>query len=310
MRTRKAGERGLAAVTAILVVAVAASAATLMLAQQSAMLDQVSLITSRAQADLYAQAGLDWARGVLSQHARTSGAVDSLDEPWAQPMIGLPIERAVVAGVIADEQGKYNLNNLLNGTQKSPADIEILRRLLASLGLEPDLAYAVLDWIDADGDLSGNGGAEDAYYLSLPRPYRAANQPLVQVEELYRVRGFDAAAVAKLRPYVTALPGRAPVNANTASAVVLAAILPEVSASKIAQMVKERASRPFRTKDQVASWAKEAPVGAVSDNLDVRSAFFSVLIQVAQDDVQLANDALVQRGQNAVTAVLWRRPRY
>ena len=62
--------------------------------------------------------------------------VDSLDEPWAQPMVGLPIERAVVAGAIADEQGKYNLNNLLNGTQKSPADMEIFRRLLASLGLD------------------------------------------------------------------------------------------------------------------------------------------------------------------------------
>ena len=303
-------ERGLAAVTAILVVAIAASAATLMLAQQSAMLDQATLVASRAQADLYAQAGLDWARGVLSEDARTAGAFDSLDEPWAQPMVGLPIERAVVAGAIADEQGKYNLNNLLAGTQKSAADVEILRRLLSSLGIEPDLAYAVLDWIDPDADLSGNGGAEDAYYLSLPRPYRAANQPMVQVEELYRVRGFDAAAVAKLRPYVTALPGRTPVNANTAPAAVLAAILPEVSASKIAQMVKDRASRPFRAKDQVAAWAKESPASTVSDNLDVRSAFFSVRIQVAQDDVQLANDALVQRGQNAVTAVVWRRPRY
>jgi general secretion pathway protein K len=303
-------ERGLAAVTAILVVAIAASAATLMLAQQSAMIDQAGLIASRAQADLYAQAGLDWARGVLSQDARTAGAVDSLDEPWAQPMVGLPIERAVVAGAIADEQGKYNLNNLLNGTQKSAADIEILRRLLSSLGLEPDLAYAVLDWIDPDGDLSGNGGAEDAYYLSLPRPYRAANQPMVQVEELYRVRGFDAAAVAKLRRYVTALPVRTTVNANTASAAVLAAILPTVSASKIAQMVQARPSRAFRTKDEIAAWAKESPAGAVSDNLDVKSAFFSVRVQVAQDDVQLANDALVQRGQNAVTAVVWRRPRY
>ncbi len=303
-------QRGLAAVTAILVVAVAASAATLMLAQQSAMLDQATLVASRAQADLYAQAGLDWARGVLAEDARSAGAVDSLDEPWAQPIVGLPIERAVVAGAIADEQGKYNVNNLLNGTQKSAADVEIFRRLLGALGLDPELAYAVLDWIDADGDLSGNGGAEDAYYLSLPRPYRAANQPMVQVEELYRVRGFDAAAVAKLRPFVTALSGRTPVNINTAPAEVLAAILPEVASGKLAQFVKDRRTRPFRAKDQIATWAKESPVATVNDNLDVKSAFFSVRIQVAQDDVQLANDALVQRGQNAVTAVVWRRPRY
>ena len=31
---------------------------------------------------------------------------------------------------------------------------------------------------------------------------------------------------------------------------------------------------------------------------------------VTRSDVQLANDALVQRGQNAATAVVWRRPRY
>ena len=93
-----------------------------------------------------------------------------------------------MAGAIADEQGKYNLNNLLNGTQKSAADVEILRRLLSSVGLEPDLAYAVLDWIDPDGDLSGNGGAEDAYYLSLSRPYRAANQPIPPRTPTWRAR--------------------------------------------------------------------------------------------------------------------------
>ena len=66
-------QRGVAAITAILIVAVAATAASLMLAQQSAMLDQTMLVASRAQADVYSQAGLDWARGVLAQDARTSG---------------------------------------------------------------------------------------------------------------------------------------------------------------------------------------------------------------------------------------------
>ena len=52
---------------------------------------------------------------------------------------------------------------------------------------------------------------------------------MIQVEELYRVRGFDAATVAKLRPFVTALPARTPVNVNTAPREVLAAVLPELS---------------------------------------------------------------------------------
>ena len=303
-------QRGLAAITAILIVAVAASAATLMLAQQSAMLDQTMLVATRAQADLYARAGLDWARGILIEDARTAGTIDTLDEGWAKPIAGLPVERAIVAGAIADEQAKFNLNNLLKGTQKSSEDMEIFKRLLESLALDPGLRDAVLDWIDPDSDLASTSGAEDPYYLSLRRPYRAANQLMVQVEELYRVRGFDAATVAKLRPHVTALPGRTSVNVNTAGATVLAALLPEVSKDRIARFIVERRAKPLGTKQEIVQWAKEAPAGAVNDGMDVKSAFFSVRIQVAQDEVELATDALVQRLPNGAANVVWSRPRY
>ena len=304
-------QRGIAVITAILIVAVAASAATVMLAQQSAVLDQAMLVAARAQADLYGQAGLDWARGVLAQDAAASSA-DSVDEAWAKPIAGLPVERALVAGSIGDEQGKLNLNNLVANGQKSAADIAAFGRLLASLGLAPQLAEAVVDWIDADGDLAGGAGAEDGYYLALPRPYRAANVPMVQVEELYRVRGFDAAAVAKLKPHVTALGERTKVNVNTASEAVLAAVLGD-KADKLAELLRARRAKPFRSEAEVA-----AVVGAeAAAALDVKSAFFLVRVQVAQDEVELATEALVKRAGSsgtapgaAPTAVVWRRHRY
>lgn len=306
----KRGERGVAVITALLIVAVAAAAASLMLAQQSAMIDQAMLVASRAQADQYAQAGLDWARGVLAEDQRSGTAVDSLDEGWAKPIAALPIERAVVSGAIVDEQGKFNLNNLVSGASRSAPDMDAFARLLGSLGLAPELSQAVLDWIDADADMAGPGGAEDAYYLSLPKPYRAANRPMIQVDELYRVRGFDAAAVAKLRPYVTALPARTKVNVNTAGEAVLAALLPTVPRMKIAQFVADRGTKPFRSMPQVLQWASEAPAADVTRDLDVRSGYFGVRVQVSQDDVELAHDALVRRGDDATTSIVWRRPRY
>ena len=302
-------QRGIAAITAILIVAVAATAATLMLAQQSATLDQAMLVTARAQADLYSQAGLEWARGVLAQDAKSS-SVDSLDEGWAQPIAGLPVERALVAGAIADEQGKLNLNNLVNAGQKSTPDVEAFQRLLESLGLSRDLADAVVDWIDADGDLASASGAEDGYYLSLARPYRAANVPMVQIEELYRVRGFDAQAVAKLKPHVTALGERTRVNANTATEAVIAALVPG-SPDKVAQVVRARKTKPFRSEAELG-----ALVGAeAAARFDVKSAYFSVRIQVAQDEVQLASEALVRRAGPGTpgaspTAIIWRRSLY
>jgi len=312
MRTRHR-QSGLAAVTAVLVVAIAASAASVMLAQQSATLDQARLIAARAQADQYALAGLDWARGVLDADSKAAGNVDSLDEGWAQPIVGLPVERAMVAGAITDEQGKFNLNNLVNAAgQKSDADVLVFQRLLASLGLSPDLAFAVVDWIDADSDLSGSAGAEDPYYLAQARPYRAPNAPMAQVEELYRVRGFDAASVAKLKPFVAALDRGTRVNVNTASIPVLAAILQGVSEDKIARLVERRKVLPLRAMPEVT-----ALLGAESTQgqgfLDVKSAFFAVIVQVSQDDVQLSMDALVARtapaGAAPGTWVVWRRTR-
>ena len=303
-------QAGVAAITAILIVAVAASAAAVMLAQQSAMLDQSMLVATRAQADLYAQAGLDWARGVLAEDAR-NGKTDTLKEPWAQPIVGLPVERAMVAGSIADEQGKLNLNNLVDATRRSDPDMKAFGRLLASQGLSPDLAEAVLDWIDPDSDLAGNGGAEDPYYLALPHPYRAPNAPMTQVEELYRIRGFDKAAVAKVKPYVSALPVRTPLNVNTASDVVLAAVL-DVPLAKAAELVEERDRKPFASAQEFGDRARKLGVASVPATLSAGSDFFSARVQVVQDDVQLAIEALVRRQTTPriATDIIWRRPRY
>ena len=300
-------QRGVAAITAVLIVAVAASAAAMMLSQQSAMIDQALMVSARAQGELYAQAGIDWARGVLLEDLRR-GPVDSLDEGWARPIAGLPVERAIVAGAIDDEQGKFNLNNLVDGGKsRSARDEAVFRRLLQALALPPELADAAVDWIDADHDLVGPGGAEDAYYLSLRRPYRAPNISMVQVEELYRVRGFDARTVARLKPHVTALPVRTLINVNTASEPVLAAILG--NAEVAATLAGERRAKPFARPQDFAARAVELGVTSLPVDVDVKSAFFAARVQVMQDDVRLASEALIRR-TDGTTALLWRRARY
>jgi len=306
-------QRGVAAVTALLIVAIAASTAMFMLSQQSALLGQASLVASRAQADQYARAGLDWARGVIAEDGRNAGAIDSLGEPWAQPITAMPVERALVSGLLVDEQGKYNLNNLVGPDKRASAnDEKIARRLFTALGVSEDLVPAVIDWIDADSDLAGPGGAEDAYYLGLARPYRSANQPMVQVDELYRIRGFDAATVAKLKPFVTALPARTTVNVNTAPVEVIAAVAPDVPAEQLAAFVKSRNTLPFKSTQQIAERWPKVTASPQGNDLDVKSGYFIARVQVAQDDVQLASEALIERKQGAAGApvIIWRRPLY
>jgi general secretion pathway protein K len=62
-------------------------------------------------------------------------------------------------------------------------------------------------------------------YLGLEPPYRAANRALTTVDGLARVKGFDAETLARLRPFVTALPQATQVNVNTAPADEMAAVL-------------------------------------------------------------------------------------
>jgi type II secretory pathway component PulK len=87
------------------------------------------------------------------------------------------------------------------------------------------LAENLIDYIDYD-DTRIDGGFEDDYYQSQSPPYRAANRPLLSVEEIGLVEGFDSALVEVVRPYITVFPyvrGRG-VNPNTAPPHILSLI--------------------------------------------------------------------------------------
>lgn len=88
---------------------------------------------------------------------------------------------------LADESGKININTLSDQTGM------ILNTLLTNAGVAKEQAEgivdAILDWKDSDSDLRLKG-AETAYYMSLPNPYKAKNRDLETLEELALVKGI------------------------------------------------------------------------------------------------------------------------
>jgi type II secretory pathway component PulK len=198
----------------------------------------------------------------LEEEAAAGGGfrAESLFDPWARAD-GLELdvgEGATLRLEIRDSGARLNLNALLvDGEEPTPTpgseptDAEIDPGAHAELFLAAFLAKVVeempgrpeqknyeigelvqnlMDWVDED-ETGRRGGLEDDWYQGRTPAYRAPNRPLLSVDELRLVQGFDGALVEALAPYVGVFP-LAPkeedagmgINPNTAPSWVLAAL--------------------------------------------------------------------------------------
>jgi general secretion pathway protein K len=297
-------QRGVAVVLAMGVVALAAIAAAAMLASQSTWARHAELTAEHVQAQALVQAGVDWARALLYDDRRVSSA-DHLGEPWAMRLPPVPVDNGELAGQIDDQQGLFNLNNLVRGGAVSPVYLAQFRRLLQTLGLPEALAASLADWLDADNEPSP-GGAEDAYYQAQQPPYLAANRALTDVAELALVRGFDAAVRAHLRPFVTALPRFTAVNINTAPPEVLSAVIGGLDLDGARDLVAQRGRAYFRNR---AEFLAQLPPGAEAGANDVATSsdFFLASMRVTIGSAQARGVALLVRDSAGWPTVVWRK---
>src|SRR5512139_3840404 len=103
--------RGVALVMAILVVALAATAAIAMVSRQQFDIRRSSNLLSIEQGLLYQQGIEGWAMQTLRRD-RKNNDTDSSADAWAMPLPPLPVDGGKVAGQISDLQGLMNLNNI------------------------------------------------------------------------------------------------------------------------------------------------------------------------------------------------------
>jgi general secretion pathway protein K len=301
----RSGQRGVAIVLAISVVALAALVAAAIMVSQSTWARQLELTAEHVQARSVLQAGADWARAVLSDDRRVSN-VDHLGEPWAQRLPPMPVENGELAGQIDDQQGAFNVNNLVSDGKVNVVQLAHFQRLLAILGLPDALAYTLADWIDVDSQPQPQGGAEDEYYLALDPPYLAANRPLIDVSELALVSGFDVNVRARLQPYVSALPVFTAVNVNTAPPEVLAAVVDGLDLGSAQQLVAQRDRAYFRDRDD---FSKRLPTGATAaaTDLSVNTDYFMATLRVTVGGAQARGKALLARAGSGWPIVVWRK---
>ena len=298
----RVAERGVAIVLAMGVVAMAAMAATAIMITQSTWSRATELTADHVQGQLLIQAGADWSRALLA-YDRRSNNVDHLGEPWAMRLPAMPVENGELTGYIEDQHSHFNVNNIVKDGKLNVAQYEIFKRLLAILKLPPALADTLVDWVDADNETQPQG-AEDAYYLALDPPYLAANRPLLDVDELALVSGFNENVRARLRPFVTALPRFTAVNPNTATPEVLAAVIDGLGLDGARNMVARRERAYFRSFED---FYKQLPRGlnVPSENITVSSDYFVATLRVTMGGAQARGTALLARTTDFWPAIVW-----
>lgn len=280
-------------------VALATLLATQLIAAQGEAIQNLTGRRDLAQARWLARGAADWARVILTEDARTS-QIDHLRESWAIKVPPIPIKsgksqdivEGELSGEIAELDGRFNLNRLVPTGTNDQFQVEVFVRLLVSLGSSAGdadrLAQAVVDWVD--GNTVTQSGADELAYYGVAFD----NQPLLGVGSLLGVPGFNPALLARLSPFVSALPPqRLPLNLNTAPAEVLAAELPGLGLVAAQRVVTDRERAPFL--DLANFNARFAGAGAGA-GCGVSSRFFLATTRASFGESVVQLQTLLYRG--------------
>lgn len=268
-------QQGVALLMVLVIVTVIAGLMYPLWQQQQSALTRAQSSQAQLQAWAVLISAQDWVKSALKFDAEQS-QTDHLLELWAQPMPAVPFDGGQVRGWLVDAQAKLNVNQLaIADFQQREQQLAIFNRLCQVLSVECAFWPAVADWMDAD-DIPMTGGAESAFYMGQQPMRRAANQPLLSVDELRQVAGVTEPVLQLLKPYLTALPDATAINVNTATAPVLMALSPLLTQDLATTITARQRTEPFERLTQVSELLRQSSVSDAELNLLVNERMMSV----------------------------------
>ena len=257
-------QRGVALLTILLLVVSITVVAGAMLASQKIAIRRSGLLFDQNQLLQDIDAGQQLAVTMIRADANLNDT-DSTQDIWAKPVPPYTLGTHSIGIEIRDEASRFNINNLYqNGAVDSNA-LAVFQRLLTQLNLAPDIAIAVLDYQDADSEVYQDGGDESTVYNQQSNSSAdndLPNQRLVNIDQLQNVKGINAEVLAVLRPYITVVPHYLPINMNTASPVILAALIDGATSQQMQTIVDLREKQVVESIDEI--W--QLPILSSLDN--------------------------------------------
>lgn len=213
-----------------------------------------------------------------TQGVTGTGAVDTLNDPWAAPFPPMPLEGGTVSLSIVDEDRKLNINSMIVNGQPQPFQIQKMQRLFTVLDVNVQLVQSIVDWITPN---SGTGGIGADYYLGLKPPYQPRFGPMPTLGDLQMVMGFNEAVFNRVSPFLTVVsqnPGQ--VNVNTAPPQVLAALDPVLTEDQhlVMAIIDRRAMEPFASTTDLLNLLNLSGQSGqnISNGVVVQSGYFTI----------------------------------
>jgi general secretion pathway protein K len=309
-------QSGAAILTAMLTVVLVASLASATLWQQWRGVEVEAAERSRSQSAWVLVGALDWARLILREDGRKGGA-DHLAEPWAVPLeqarlsTFLAAERgnaqaaddtqeAFLAGQIIDLQSRMNVVNLVqDGKLHEPSQLAFAR-LFELLSLPAGELTALAENLRLAQD---SGARQEGDAAPAPAP----NAPLwpQEVDQLAWL-GVSPRSLAALRPFITLLPVRTPVNLNTAPAEVIYASVAAFELADAHRLVTARNTTHLATLSDASKAGGNAAAQFYAEQHSVSSRFFEVRGSLQVEKTTVQEQSVVQRDGLDVKT-LWRK---
>lgn len=297
--------RGVALISALLVVALATVAAVKLASDLQLDMRRAANLITRDQAWEYLLGGEQFASYLIDQAIKQ----DRLNELLGQEST-LPVDGGFLSGRITDLQGRFNLNNLLGPEPGQTNDLgyEQLTQLLSRLGLKPTFADAIRDWVDPDRDPFSGDGAEDNYYLGLEVPYRAANRAMESPSEIVLIRGFGEIEEKKrpdLLNEITTLPPGSKINVNSASEAVLAAMgFNQDSIAAITARRETDGAGPFKSLDDLKALKQFETEELDTSGLSVTTEYFLLEARAQIGRTRLQLYSIIHREEKGAIKVI------
>jgi general secretion pathway protein K len=216
--------RGMALLTVLLLTATMATVCVAILDDVRFSVRRTTNAEVMAQAQAYAAGAEALAAAEIGRLTRASPTRTPIQPAWNGREMAFPVEDGSIRARLSDGQACFNVNSLVLGQGEDlivqPEGVAQFIALGVAVGVPhgrmAGVADAIVDWMDADGEVRP-GGAEDARYAARTQPYRTAGVRLAEVSEIRAVQGMDAALYRRLRPWLCALPTTrlSPLNPNT-----------------------------------------------------------------------------------------------